>query len=68
MAQDRINFLCQRLEEGAAIAAVIRAARTLVNNPPALTYVQDVERLHDLTEAVTDLWDAAYIELPDDSS
>lgn len=78
MAQDRINYLCQRLSEGAAIARVIRAARDidsnvsygskldLANATGVFTVGIPTELLSELQDAMRDLHNAAYIELPDD--
>lgn len=72
MAQDRINYLAQRLEEGAAIAQVIRTARTVANaskqaQENGAHMLPGWEMFIELRAAIDDLWDATYIELPDDT-
>lgn len=65
MAQDRISYLAQRLEEGAAVAFVLRAAHSAINAPRDDDPVRKMEWFQELERAVHNLWDAAYIELPD---
>ena len=67
MAQDRIRFLTDRLEQMAAIARVIDTAQCFVNYLPEKLPVREFEIFKNLDRAMRALWDASYIELPDDS-
>lgn len=74
MAQDRISYLIQRLDEKAAIARVIDTARRLVTHSEDNTLSEDgkyipvyVNLFEELHSAMDALYDAAYIELPDDA-